>query len=97
MEQASIDELKQFEEEVAKAMQDRPKPVIEDEPEPEPEPEPDVDDAGDWKKKYDKLLGKYRELEVVINQSFETIRYMGDTVLKMGFTFDEINGMFTAN
>jgi hypothetical protein len=49
MEQESIDELKQFEEEVASAMAQN-----QDEPETEVEPEPNVDDCHvDWKKKYD--------------------------------------------
>jgi hypothetical protein len=51
----------------------------------------------DWKKKHDELRLKYKELEVVIKKSFEMIRYMGDTVTRMGFTFDEINSMFTSN
>jgi hypothetical protein len=25
------------------------------------------------------------------------IKYVGETVMKMGFTFDEINGIFTSN
>jgi hypothetical protein len=90
MEQESIDELKQFEEEVASAMAD--------EPEPETVPEPgDVDDTVDWKKRCEALRLKNEELVAVIEKSFEMIRYMGDTVLKMGFTFDQINDMFTSN
>jgi hypothetical protein len=84
MEQDSIELLKEFEEEIEIK-----------EPEPEPEPQRDV---VDWKKKHDELRLKYIELEVVIKKSFEIIRYMGDTVVtRMGFTFDEINSMFTSN
>jgi hypothetical protein len=81
MEQESIDELKQFEDEVARATE---------------EPEPETDGV-DWKKRYEALRLKNEELVAVIEKSFEMIRYMGDTVLKMGFTFDQINDMFTSN
>jgi hypothetical protein len=80
MEQESIDELKQFEEEVASATADE-----------------SVDDTVDWKKRCEALRLKNEELVAVIEKSFEMIRYMGDTVLKMGFTFDQINDMFTSN
>jgi hypothetical protein len=43
------------------------------------------------------LLQYTLRLVAVIEKSFEMIRYMGDTVLKMGFTFDQINDMFTSN
>jgi hypothetical protein len=76
MEQESIDELKQFEDEVAKATEDG---VV------------------DWKKRCEALRLKNEELVAVIEKSFEMIRYMGDTVSKMGFTFDQINDMFTSN
>jgi hypothetical protein len=78
MEQESIDELKQFEDEVAKAT------------------EPETDGV-DWKKRCEALRLKNEELVAVIEKSFEMIRYMGDTVSKMGFTFDQINDMFTSN
>jgi hypothetical protein len=83
MEQDSIELLKEFEEEIEIK-----------EPEPEPEPQRNI---VDWKKKYDELRLKYEELEVVIKKSFEMIRYMGDTVTRMGFTFDEINGILISN
>jgi hypothetical protein len=83
MEQDSIELLKELEEEIEIK-------------EPEPERGPQSNDV-DWKKKHDELRLKYEELEVVIKKSFEMIRYMGDTVTRMGFTFDEINSMFTSN
>jgi hypothetical protein len=81
MEQESVELLQQFEKEMNHK---------------EPKPEPTEEDV-DWKKRYDQLRLKNDELVAVIEKSFEMIRYMGETVRKMGFTFDQINDMFTSN
>ena len=81
MEQDSIELLKDLEEEIE---------IKKSEPETQQE-------VVNWKKKHEELRRKYQELEAVIQKSFEMIRYMGDTVTRMGFTFDEINGILTSN
>jgi hypothetical protein len=82
MEQESIELLQQFEKEMNRHKVPKPEPTEED---------------VDWKKRYEKLQLQNDGLVAVIEKSFEMIRYMGDTVLRMGFTFDEINNMFTSN
>jgi hypothetical protein len=82
MEQESIELLQQFEKEMNHKEETKPEPT---------------EESVDWKKRYDQLRLKNDELVAVIEKSFEMIRYMGETVRKMGFTFDEINSMFTSN
>jgi hypothetical protein len=35
--------------------------------------------------------------KLIIEKQMRMIKYMGETVMKMGFTFDEINSMFTSS
>jgi hypothetical protein len=55
------------------------------------------EETTDWKKLYDELKIKNQGHVEIIEQQMSMIKYMGETVLKMGFTFDEINSMFTSN
>jgi CRISPR/Cas system-associated endonuclease Cas3-HD len=83
MDEESITLLKQFEQELETDV---------DEEELEPQEE-----TVDWKKLRDELKMKNQEYVEIIEKQMRTIKYMGETVMKMGFTFDEINSMFTSN
>jgi CRISPR/Cas system-associated endonuclease Cas3-HD len=83
MDEESITLLKQFEQELESDV---------DEEEQEPK-----EDVVDWKKLHDELKMKNQEYVEIIEKQMSMIKYMGETVMKMGFTFDEINSMFTSN
>jgi CRISPR/Cas system-associated endonuclease Cas3-HD len=83
MDEESITLLKQFEQELETDV---------DEEELEPQEE-----TVDWKKLRDELKMKNQEYVEIIEKQMRMIKYMGETVMKMGFTFDEINSMFTSN
>jgi CRISPR/Cas system-associated endonuclease Cas3-HD len=83
MDEESITLLKQFEQELESDV---------DEEEQEPK-----EDVVDWKKLHDELKVKNQEYVEIIEKQMRMIKYMGETVMKMGFTFDEINSMFTSN
>jgi CRISPR/Cas system-associated endonuclease Cas3-HD len=83
MDEESITLLKQFEQELESDV---------DEGEQEPQ-----EDVVDWKKLHDELKMKNQEYVEIIEKQMSMIKYMGETVMKMGFTFDEINSMFTSN
>jgi CRISPR/Cas system-associated endonuclease Cas3-HD len=83
MDEESITLLKQFEQELESDV---------DEGEQEPQ-----EDVVDWKKLHDELKMKNQEYVEIIEKQMSMIKYMGETVMKMGFTFDEINSMFTSS
>jgi hypothetical protein len=87
MDEESVALLKQFEQELETEQENK-------ETEEEQDPK---EERVDWKKLQDELKMKNQEYVEISEKQMSMIKYMGETVMKMGFTFDEINSMFTSN
>jgi hypothetical protein len=90
MDDNSILLLDQFDQEIETGFNSQ-----EEEQEEEEEEEADVQETVDWKKLYDESVIKCKQYAGIIEQQMEMIKYMGDTVTRLGFTFDQLNTMLT--